>query len=71
MVDYPFFKCYTCVAFEKHKQNKHGVIPQNGGDEDEEDFKIKDLVIAKVNGEWIFVSGRLNPSTIVSKAIND
>ena len=41
------------------------------GEDDEDDFKIKDLVIAKVNGEWIFVSGRLNPSTIVSKTIND
>lgn len=40
------------------------------GDEDDNDFKIKDLIVAKINGEWVLV-GSLNPSTIVAKAIEE
>jgi len=41
------------------------------GDDGEEDFKLKDVIIAKVNGEWIIVSQNINPSSIALKAITD
>ncbi len=41
------------------------------GDDGEEDFKIKDVIIAKVNGEWILADKNLNPSSIAAKAIKD
>lgn len=41
------------------------------GSEGDEDFEIEDLIIAKVNGEWIFTNSAINPYTIVKKSITD
>lgn len=39
------------------------------GSEDSAEFKLKDVIIIKVNGEWVFRGGSLTPSTIYYKTI--
>ncbi len=34
------------------------------GSEDDDDFELEDIIIAKVNGEWVFLSGAITPKTI-------
>ncbi|MBP3338298.1 MAG: hypothetical protein J6L69_02710 [Lachnospiraceae bacterium] len=51
------------------------------GKEDEDDFKIKNLIVAKVNGEWVYVSevgedlyafgGGINPTTVYWNTMAD
>ncbi len=41
------------------------------GSDGKEEFEIENIVIAKVNGEWIFVDGMINPYVIQSKSMAD
>lgn len=41
------------------------------GDDGEEEFKIKDLIVAKVNGDWVLYQGSITPYTIAKLAIEE
>lgn len=41
------------------------------GKDGKEEFKIKDLIVAKINGDWILYQGNINPAVIAELAIEE